>query len=163
MFASTARRCSVRIADVLEDGAVAGLLGMMVDDQIDAIDLAAEVVWLDIHHRHPVVVGDVPRRDDLDVNVEQVQHPQILGPRHALDRCDDRGLLVPAQDVAQGQAAGKGVGIGIVVQEDEHALRVAHEALILLDLQARQRAAELGQQRTAKQLRQRKVVELGKL
>ena len=35
-------------ADVLEDGAVAGLLGMMIDDQVDAIEQAAEVVRLHV-------------------------------------------------------------------------------------------------------------------
>ena len=39
---------SVVGADVLEDGAVAGLLGMMIDDQVGAIEQAAEVVRLDV-------------------------------------------------------------------------------------------------------------------
>ena len=68
-----------------------------------------------------------------------------------------------AQHVAQRQAAGHRVGIGIVVQEDEDAVGVAEEALILLDPEPGEGAAELGEQRTAEQLGERQVVELGEL
>ena len=50
-------RRSVVGADVLEDRAVAGLLRMVVDDQVDAVDHAAEVVRLHVHHRDALVVG----------------------------------------------------------------------------------------------------------
>ena len=65
---------------------------------------------------------------------------------------DDGRLLGAAQHVAQRQAAGHRVGIGVVVQENQDAVGVAEEALVLLDLEARQRAAELGEQRPAEQL-----------
>ena len=65
-------------------------------------------------------------------------------------------VLRAAQDVAQRQAAGHGVGIGIVVQQDQHAVGVAEVALVLLDARARQRSAELGQQRAAEELRHRR-------
>ena len=97
------------------------------------------------------------------MDVEQVDHPQVLRPRHALHRADDRRRLGAAQDVAQRQAAGHRVGIGIVVQQDQHALGVAEVALILLDAGPRQRAAELGQQRPAEQLRHRQIGDVGKL
>ena len=71
--------------------------------------------------------------------------------------------LVAAQHGAQRQAAGHRVGIRIVVQEDEDAVGVAEEALILLDLEAGERAAELGEQRPAEQLRERQVVQLREL
>ena len=87
------------------------------------------------------------RRDRLDVDVEQVDHPQVFRPRDALDRADDRRRLGAAQDVAQRQAAGHGVGVRIVVQQDQHAIGVAEVALVLLDARARQRPAELGEQR----------------
>ena len=108
-------------------------------------------------------MGDLVGRDDLDVDVEQVHHPQVLGPRDALQRRDDRRLLGPAQHVAQREAARHRVGVGVVVQEDEDAVGVAEVALILLDLEAGERAAELGEQRPAEQLRHRQVVELGEL
>ena len=76
---------------------------------------------------------------------------------------DDRRLLVPPQHVAQRQAAGQRVGIGIVVQEDEDAVGVAEEPLVLLNLEAGEGAAELGEERTAEEFRERQVVQLGKL
>ena len=97
------------------------------------------------------------------MDVEQVHHPLVLRARDALQRADDRRLLGAAQHVAQRQAAGHRIGIGVVVQEDEDAVGVAEEALVLLNLEAGQGAAELGEQRTAEQLRQRQVVQLGKL
>ena len=61
----------------------------------------------------------------LDLDVEQVRHPQVLGPRHALQRAEDGGRLRAAEDVAQRQAAGHRVRVRVVVQQDQHAVRVA--------------------------------------
>ena len=63
-------------------------------------------------------------------------------------------VLGAAQHVAQRQAAGHRVGIGIVVQQDQHAVGVGEVALVLLDARAGQRAAELGRERAAEQLRE---------
>ena len=133
---------------------------MVIDHEVDVIDRAEEVVRLHVDHRHALVLGDLCRRDDVDVDVEQIRHPDVLRPGDTLQRRDDGGLLGPAQDVAQRQPAADRVRIGVVVQQDEDALGVAEEALVLLDPQARQRAAEFGQQRAAEQLRQRQVTEL---
>ena len=103
------------------------------------------------------------RGDDLDVDVEQVHHPLILRTRHAMERGDHRRLFGAAQHVAQREAAGERVGVGIVVQEDEDAVGVAEESLILLNLEAGQRPAELGEERAAEQLGERQVVQLRKL
>ena len=48
------------------------------------------------------------------------------------------------------------VGIGVVVQQDQHAVGVAEVPLVLLDPRAGQRPAELGEQRPAEQLRHRR-------
>ena len=48
------RRRPVVGADVLEDGAVAGMLRVMIDHEIGAIEQAAEVVRLDVDGRDPV-------------------------------------------------------------------------------------------------------------
>ena len=100
---------------------------------------------------------------DLDVDVEQVHHPLVLGTRDALERRDHRRLPVAAQHVAQRQPAGERIGIGIVVQEDEDAVGVAEEPLILLDLETGEGAAELGEKRAAEELREGEVVEFGEL
>ena len=102
------------------------------------------------------------RRDLLDVDVEHVGHPQVLRPRHALHRADDRRRLGAAQQVAQRQAAGQRVGIGIVVQQDQHAVGVGEVALVLLHAGARHRAAELGDQRRPDELGQVEVRDVGK-
>ena len=101
--------------------------------------------------------------DDLDVDVEEVHHPLVLRPGDAMERGDDRRLLGAAQHVAQRQAAGHRVGVGIVVEQDEDAVGVAQESLVLLNLEAGERAAELGEERPAEQLGERQVVQLGKL
>ena len=68
-----------------------------------------------------------------------------------------------AQHVAQRQAARHRVGIGIVVQQDQHPVGVAEVALVLLDARAGQRPAELGEQRPAEQLRHRQIRDVGEL
>jgi hypothetical protein len=124
----------------------------MVDDQVHAIDGAAEVVRLHVHHGNPIEVVQLPGGDDLDVDVEQIHHPDVLRPCHPLEGGDDRRLLGPAQDVAEREAAGDRVGVGIVVQQDQDAVGVAEEALVLLDAEAGERAAELGEEGTAEEL-----------
>ena len=66
-------------ADVLEHRAVAGLLGMMIDHEVDAMERAAEIVRLHVDHRDPVEAGELLGRDDLDLDVEQV-HPSAGFP-----------------------------------------------------------------------------------
>ena len=127
---------------------------MMIDDEVDAVEQAAEVVRLDVDRGDAVELLERGRRDRLDVDVEQVGHPQVLRPRHALHGADDGRRLGAAQQVAQREAAGQRVGIGIVVQQDQHAIGVGEVALVLLHARARQRPAELGEQRRAEQLGQ---------
>ena len=130
---------------------------MVIDDQIDAVDQAAEVMRLHVDHRDAIVFLERVRRNRLDVNIQQVDHAEVFRTRDALDRADDRRGLGAPQDVAQRQAAGHGVGVRIVVQHDQHPLRVSEEALVLMDARARQRSAELGEQRPAEQLRHREI------
>ena len=99
----------------------------------------------------------------LDVDVEQVHHPLIFRTRDALERAYHGRLPVAAQHVAQRQSAGEGIGIGVVVQKDEDAVGVAEESLVLLNLESCQGAAELGEKRTAEELRQGEVIQLRKL
>ena len=150
-------RRSVVGADVLEHRRVARLLGVMVDDEVDAVDEAAEVVRLHVDHRDAVVLLDRLRRDRLDVDVEQVDHPQVLRPRHALDRADDGRRLRAVQDVAQRQAAGQASGSGSLCSRISTRSASAKYRWYCCDPRARQRSAELGEQRPAEQLRHRQV------
>ena len=136
---------------------------MVIDDEIDAIDEAAEIVRLHVDHRDPVVLGHRRRRDGFDVDVEQVDHAHVLGPGHALNRADDRRRFRAPQDVAQRQAAGHRVGVRFVVQQDQHALGIAEIPLVLLHPGPRQRPAELRQQGTAEQFRHREIRDVRKL
>ena len=97
------------------------------------------------------------------MNVEQVHHPKVLGPGHALNRADNGGRFRAAQDVPQRQAAGNRIGIRVVMQHDQHAIGVAEIALVLLHTRARQRPAELGEKRSAEELGHRQVRHVGKL
>ena len=98
----------------------------------------------------------------LDLEVEELEHPQVLGPRHAVHAADDRRLPRAAQDVAQRQTAGDGIGVGIVVQQDEDAIGVRQIPLILLDALTRHRSAQLDLQRRAGELGQRQAGDFGK-
>ena len=135
----------------------------MVDHQVDAVDDAREVVRLDVDHRDALELGDLRRRDDLDVDVEQVHHPLVLRPRDAVQRADDGRLSGAVEQRAQREPAGQRVRVGIVVKQDQDAVGVAEEPLVLLHLESRERAAELGDERAAEQLRHGDVVQLGKL
>ena len=56
---------------------------------------------------------------------------------------------------------GQRVGIGFVVEQDQHAVGVGEVPLVLLHARARQRSAELGRQRRRQQLGQVEVGQLG--
>ena len=102
-------------------------------------------------------------RDRFDVNVEEVRHPDVFGPRHTFERRNDGRRPCAVQDGAQRQAAGHGVGIGLVVQQDQNAVGVGQIALILLHAGARQRAAEFGEERRFEELGQRQIRNVRKL
>ena len=57
---------------------------MVVDDQVDARQQAVEVVRLDVDGGDAVEAGELVGRDRFDLDVEQVGHPHVLGPRDAL-------------------------------------------------------------------------------
>ena len=133
---------------------------MVVDDQVGAIEQAAEVVRLHVDRRDAVEASKRRGRDLLDLDVEHVRHPQVLRPRHALHRADDRGRLGAAQQVAQRQAAGQRVRVGIVVEQDQDAVGVGEIPLVLLHAGAGHRSAQLGDQRRPEQLGQVEVRDL---
>ena len=116
---------------------------------------------LHVHHRDPVEAGELVGGDDLDLDVEQVLHPQVFRARGALQGANDGRLLGSPQDVAERQAARHRIRIGVVVQENQYAVGIAEESLVLLDPKPRQRSAELDQQRLPEQLGERKIVHLG--
>ena len=154
-----ARRAVVG-ADVLEHRGVARLLGVVIDDQVHARQQAAEVVRLDVDRGDAIEGAELVRRQRLDLDVQQVGHPQVLGPRHALQRADDGGGARAAQHVPEREAGGHRVGVRLVVQQDQDAVGVGEIALVLLDARAGERSAELGGERGGEQRRQ---VQMGDL
>ena len=143
MFGQDRRGRSVIGPDVLEYGRVAGLLRMMIDDEIDPIDHAAEIVRLHVHHGDPVELLGGFDGNGLHVDVEQVHHPEVLWPRHPLHSANDRRRPRATQNVSKRQAARHGVRVRIVVQHDQDAVGVAEVALILQHACAGQRPGEL--------------------
>ena len=141
MFGQNRRRRPVVGADVLEHGAVARVLGMVIDDEVRAIEQAAEVMRLHVDSGDPLEAAERGWRDLFHLDVEHVRHPQVFRPRHALHRADNRRRLRPAQKVSQRESARQRVGIGIVVQKDQHAVCVREVALVLLHARARHRPA----------------------
>ena len=102
-------------------------------------------------------------RDGLDVDVEQVHHAEVLGARDAFERGNHGRGSCAVQHRAQRESARHRVGIGLVVEQDQDAVRVREIALVLLHAGARQRAAELGEQRRFEQLGQRQIGHVGKV
>ena len=88
MLGENGRRRAVVRPDILEDGAVARLLGMMIDHQVHAVECVAEVVRLHVDHRDTVEARELIGRDVLDVDVEQVLHADVFRTRGALLRGD---------------------------------------------------------------------------
>ena len=154
---------SVVGSDVLERGGVARLLRVMIDHQVDAVEDVPEVVRLHIHGGDPRKAGDHLGRHRLHVNVEDVRHPQVLWARHTLKRAEDRRGLRTPQQVAQGQTAGHGIRIWVVVQQNQDAVGIRQVALVLLDLGSRDRPAQLVQQRPSEQVRHAEGSDLGEL
>ena len=146
-----ARRAVVG-ANVLEHRAVAGLLRMMIDDEIGAVQEPSEVVGLHIDRRDPLELLKGRRRNLLDVDVQHVRHPQILRARDPLNRTDDGRRLRASEQVSQRETAGERIGIGIVVEQDQDPVGVVEIALVLLYPRARHRPAQLGDERRADQL-----------
>ena len=146
MFGQDRAGRSVVFANVLEDRVVAVLLGMMVDDEVDAVE-AREIVRLHVDHADAIELLDGVLRDRLDVNVEQVGHADVFGARHTFERRDHGRRSGAMQHRAQREAAGHRIGVGLVVQQDQDAIGVGQIALILLHAGARQRAAEFGEER----------------
>ena len=116
----------------------------MIDDQIDPVDDPAKRVGLNVNHGDPIEADNLLGRQDIHLNVEQVHHSLILGPRDALQRRQRGGLLRSTKDVPQRETAGHGVGIGIVMEDDDDPIGVGEEPLILLNLESGEGAAELG-------------------
>ena len=118
---------------------------------------------LDVDGGDAIEVGEVGRAHRLDLDVEQVLHPDVLGPGDVLHGADDRRRLVAPQQGAQRQAAGHGVRIRIVVQQDQDAIRVFEVALVLLDAGAGEGAAEGDGEGGADELGEREIGDVGEL
>ncbi len=70
-------------------------------------------------------------------------------------------VRVRRSTVAQREARRQRVRIGLVVEQDEHAVGVGEIPLVLLHARAGQRSAEFGGERRRQQLRQVEVRDLG--
>lgn len=105
VFGENRARRAVVGPDVLEDRGVARLFGVVVDDQVHAGQQTAEVVRLDVDRGDAVEARELVGRQRLDLNVEQVGHPDVLGPGHALQGADDGRGPRSAQDVANARPA----------------------------------------------------------
>ena len=153
---------SVVLADVLEHRVVAVLLGMMVDDEIDAVE-AGKVVRLHVDHADAIELLDGVLRDRLDVNVEQVGHAHVFGARHTLERRNHGCRPGAVQHRSQREPAGHRIGVGLVVKQDEDAIGISQIALILLHAGARERAAEFGEKRRFEEFGKGQVGDVGEV
>ncbi len=92
------------------------------------------------------------RGDGFDANVEEIRHSQVLWTGDALEGAENRCRPCAMEQVAQRQTARQGVGVRVVVEENQHAVGVCEVALILLDPGPGQRATERGKQGTLEEL-----------
>ena len=53
---------------------------MVIDDEIDVRQQAREVVRLHVHQRDAIEALDLLRGEHLDLQIEQLEHPQVLRP-----------------------------------------------------------------------------------
>ena len=149
--------------DVLEGRRVAGAFRVVVDDQVHPVQQPAEVVGLHVDGRDAVELRERFRGQRLDLDVEEVGHAQVLGAGHAAEGSDDGGRLGAVEKIAEREAAGEGVRIGVVVEEDQHPVRVREVALVLLHAGAGERAAQRVVQRSLDEVAQRERGDLGEL
>ena len=122
--------------DVLESRAVPGPRGVMVDDEVHAVDQPAEVVRLHVDGGDAGELGHRSAVEQLDLDVEQVGHPDVLGSGHPLERPDDGGRPGAVEQGAEGEAAGHRVGVRVVVQQNQDTVGVCEKPLVLFDPRA---------------------------
>ena len=73
---------------------------MVIDHQVDVMQQPRKVMRLDVNQRNLVERLELIRRDGLDLQIQQLHHPQVFGTRHALQAANNRRLLGSAQDGA---------------------------------------------------------------
>ena len=97
------------------------LHGMVVDDEVDLHEALLEEGGLDVHHGHPVEAMHLSRGDRLHVDVEDLAHGDVLGSGDGAEGADGRSRPVAAQQGPEGERGRDGVGVGIVLHQDENA------------------------------------------
>ena len=108
----------------------------MVDDKVHAVDQPAEVVRLHVDGGDAGELGHRSAVEQLDLDVEQVGHPDVLGSGRPLERSDDGGRPGAVEQGAEGEAAGHRVRVRVVVQQNQDAIGVREKPLVLFDPRA---------------------------
>ncbi len=109
---------------------------MVIDDEVGLWQQAGEVVRLDVDQGDAIEPLHLFGREHFDLQVEQLEHPEVFRTADAVETADDGGLSGAAEDVAKREAARDGVRVRVVVEQDQDAVGVREVALILLNLSA---------------------------
>ncbi len=101
---------------------------VVVDDEVDLREVLLQVEALlqerrlHVHHGHPVELVEGLGADLLDLDVEDLAHGHVLGARDGAEGAEGGRHPGAAEQRLEGQRRGDGVGIGVVLHQDEDAL-----------------------------------------
>ena len=116
----------------------------MVDPEGDVAEPLLEEARLHVDHRDGVVLRQGRRHQMFDVDLEQMRHRAILGARDPAEGRDGRRGLGPAEHDAERERRRDGVGIWIVLHQDQHARRGIEDPADPRHARPRDGAPELG-------------------
>src|SRR5712691_6644071 len=108
---------------VLDVGADWPLHRVVVDHQIHFVEVLLEERGLHVHHGYPVELVDAPGTDFLDVDLEDLAHGEVLGPGDGAKGTYRGGAAGAPEQNPEGQRRRDGVRVGIVLHEDQDAVR----------------------------------------
>src|SRR6267142_2733970 len=114
---------AVARANVFDVALISELLRVMIDHEIDFRGRVGQMRRLKIHNRDAIEVPKALLCYFLYLDFQQLHHRNILGTGDAAVGTQRRALLVAAQNLTQRQAASNGIGIGIVLKQDQNRLR----------------------------------------
>ena len=107
-------------------GGVVAHARVVIDHGIDTRqNNVPEVRRLHVHHGNGVVPADRFGGDVFDLDIEQLHHGDVFGPRHLAKGANSGGLAVASEKGAQGHGAGDGIGVRVVLDENQQVVRLA--------------------------------------
>jgi len=99
---------------------------MVVDDDCHLRKLLLAERRLDVDHREGVEALKLVRGDPVDLDLQRLHHGHVLRARDGPEREEGRGGSGATDQGAEREAAGEGVRVGVVLEEDPDSF-LAHQ------------------------------------